>query len=154
MNSCLALGLVWVPGNCIVFGQLSINEGETLTIANIILQVQPSGAIDNSGTINNSGTITNFGNILNREIFNNSGTIQNRDSGTINNDFTSIFNNHVIINNEGAADIDVTVTVPAATKSTTATELFSGAAITITQAPGARFSLNLAATDAAIVMLQ
>ena len=56
----------------------------------------------------------------------------------------------VIINNEGTADIDVTVTVPA----TTATELFSGAAIAVTQAPGARFSLHLAATDGAIVLLQ
>jgi beta-galactosidase len=60
----------------------------------------------------------------------------------------------VIINNEGASEIEVTLTVPAATQATAATELFSGTALNLTQNDGASCSLRLGPTDGAIVMLQ
>lgn len=60
----------------------------------------------------------------------------------------------VIINNEGASEASFTVTVPAATTASSAMELFSGEEIAIEQNGGARFTLRLAATDGAIVMLK
>jgi hypothetical protein len=59
----------------------------------------------------------------------------------------------VLLNNEGESAVDVTVRVPAADRVTAAKELFSGAALALTQAGGAQFSLHLPAEDGAIVML-
>ncbi len=60
----------------------------------------------------------------------------------------------IIINNEGASTVEVTVTIPTAPQATTATELFSGTALPLTYNGGASFSIHLAPTDGAIVMLQ
>lgn len=59
----------------------------------------------------------------------------------------------ILVNNEGESAADVTITIPGvAAKS--ATELFSGRALEVTQQGGARFSLHIAAEDGAIVMLR
>ncbi len=59
----------------------------------------------------------------------------------------------VVINNEGVQEIEVMVTIPAATKATTATELFSKQVLLFSQENGVQFSLKLAPTDGAIVVV-
>ncbi len=60
----------------------------------------------------------------------------------------------VLLNNEGQRAVEVTVIVPGAAGLTTATELFSGRVLPLTQAEGARFTLHLPAADGAAVMLE
>jgi len=113
-NSCTALGLTWLaPSHCFVYGELTINEGENLTVVNIIFQVQPSGTIINHGTIDNSGTLDIRGTIDNSGTIDNAGTIINSkgtiiNGGTINNSGTininysdSILDIRGTINNSG-----------------------------------------------------
>jgi hypothetical protein len=59
----------------------------------------------------------------------------------------------VLVNNEGESAVDVTIRVPAAVRAAAATELFSGAALDLSQDDGALFSLHMPAEDGAIVML-
>lgn len=59
----------------------------------------------------------------------------------------------ILVNNEGEAAVDVTITIPAASAKS-ATELFSGTALDVTQQGGAQFSLHIAAEDGAIIMLR
>ena len=59
----------------------------------------------------------------------------------------------ILVNNEGESAIDVTITVPVATVTSSARELFSGEPVSVTQSGGAQFSLHLAAEDGAIVLL-
>jgi beta-galactosidase GanA len=59
----------------------------------------------------------------------------------------------VIINNEGAEEASITVTVPASHAATTAIELFSGKHLTLAQDRGTHFTLHLAPTHGAIVMI-
>jgi len=105
-SSCAQLGFQWIaPFHCIVNGELTINEGENLTVDNVILQIQPSATINNKGTLNINSTLdirTTFNNSgtvnISGKIISSYGTIEN--SGTIVNDGT-IWNSNGIINNSG-----------------------------------------------------
>lgn len=59
----------------------------------------------------------------------------------------------VIINNEGVEAVEVTVTVPGAAANR-ALELFAGEELPVSQDRGSQFSLYLASTDGAMVMLK
>ncbi|HET6458951.1 MAG TPA: hypothetical protein VFG24_08755 [Nitrosopumilaceae archaeon] len=109
LASCQAIGGTWFPNSttCSI-GNLTINSGDTLTIASgvkldVTLTLSNSGTITNSGTINsfavtNSGTIQNAGAINNLgSTITNTGTIMN--SGRINNSF--YIDNTGSINNSG-----------------------------------------------------
>lgn len=101
--SCVTKGGFWNGvDTCIIFGSLTINFGETLTISPGII-LQNNGDITNSGTIINDGTINNITILTNtatgiitnnNDIFINGGTVTN--SGTIDNNAGSTIDNFVL----------------------------------------------------------
>ena len=57
----------------------------------------------------------------------------------------------ILVNNEGSQEIDLSVTVPSAKNTRSATELFTGRALNI---DGSTFSITLPPEDGAIIMLE